>query len=179
MLIRIIMSLDPVLVKDTKSVTHSLIDNWVLWAHLPHNTDWSLKSYIKIKELSTVEDVIKLTEGIPEKMVKNCMLFLMKSGVNPMWEDKNNVNGGCFSFKIPDEHVYDLWKNLNYALTGGSISKNDDFLNNITGITLSPKKLFFIVKVWMKDLNYQNPREIIKLNNLNTEGCLFKRHKSY
>ena len=53
MLIRIIMSLDPVLVKDkdTKSVTHSLIDNWVLWAHLPHNTDWSLKSYIKIYQL--------------------------------------------------------------------------------------------------------------------------------
>ena len=39
------------------SQTHPLIDKWVLWAHLPHNTDWSLKSYIKLQNLETVEDV--------------------------------------------------------------------------------------------------------------------------
>ena len=25
---------------------HLLSDKWILWAHLPHDTDWSLKSYI-------------------------------------------------------------------------------------------------------------------------------------
>ena len=25
-----------------------LSDNWVLWAHLPHDTDWSLESYKNI-----------------------------------------------------------------------------------------------------------------------------------
>ena len=27
---------------------HKLNTKWVLWAHLPHDTDWSLKSYKKI-----------------------------------------------------------------------------------------------------------------------------------
>ena len=27
---------------------HRLSDRWTLWAHLPHKTDWSMKSYIKI-----------------------------------------------------------------------------------------------------------------------------------
>ena len=27
---------------------HLLHDKWVLWAHLPHDTDWSVNSYIKI-----------------------------------------------------------------------------------------------------------------------------------
>ena len=27
---------------------HKLFDKWVLWAHLPHDTDWSLDSYKKI-----------------------------------------------------------------------------------------------------------------------------------
>ena len=27
---------------------HKLSHQWTLWAHLPHNTDWSMKSYIKI-----------------------------------------------------------------------------------------------------------------------------------
>ena len=30
------------------TVEHPLHDKWVLWAHLPHDTDWSLKSYLKL-----------------------------------------------------------------------------------------------------------------------------------
>ena len=32
----------------SQEMTHPLYDKWVLWAHLPHDTDWSLKSYKKI-----------------------------------------------------------------------------------------------------------------------------------
>ena len=49
----------------TKTEHHNLSDKWVLWAHLPHDTDWSLKSYIKIMELSTMEEIISLTNAIP------------------------------------------------------------------------------------------------------------------
>ena len=27
---------------------HELSDKWVLWAHLPHDTSWTLESYKKI-----------------------------------------------------------------------------------------------------------------------------------
>ena len=36
----------------------------------------------------------------PDNIVLNCMLFLMLDNVLPMWEDKNNCKGGCFSYKI-------------------------------------------------------------------------------
>jgi len=26
----------------SSEVTHPLYDKWVLWAHLPHDTDWSM-----------------------------------------------------------------------------------------------------------------------------------------
>ena len=55
-----------------------LSDKWVLWAHLPHDTDWSLNSYKNIMEIDTVEGMIALYKVLPEKMVKNCMLFLMR-----------------------------------------------------------------------------------------------------
>ena len=37
---------------------HTLADRWTLWGHLPHNIDWSLKSYIPIATFSTVEETI-------------------------------------------------------------------------------------------------------------------------
>ena len=99
----------------TKTEQHNLSDKWVLWAHLPHDTDWSLKSYIKIMELSTMEEIISLTNAIPEKMIKNCMLFLMRKDINPTWEDEKNCKGGCFSFKVMNKQVSDVWNNCMYA----------------------------------------------------------------
>ena len=36
-----------------------LCDKWVLWAHLPHSL-WSLKSYIQLMQVESMEEVIAL-----------------------------------------------------------------------------------------------------------------------
>ena len=158
------------------SQTHQLIDKWVLWAHLPHNTDWSLKSYIKLQNLETVEDVISITNAIPEKMVKNCMLFLMRKNINPVWEDPHNCNGGCFSFKVVNKFVHPVWKKLLYMLCGETLCKKTEHSELLNGITISPKKNFCIIKVWLKDCSIQDPTILSEIENLSTQGCLFKKH---
>jgi hypothetical protein len=155
---------------------HPLNDKWVLWAHLPHDTDWSLKSYIRIMELSSMEHVIGINNTIPPKMIKNCMLFLMRKGINPTWEDEKNCKGGCFSFKILNKNVHGVWEKLMMAICGESISKETKFINITNGITISPKKSFCILKIWMSTINEQNAKKIIEIEGLTTHGCLFKKH---
>ena len=46
------------------AVEHALHDKWVLWAHLPHDTDWSLKSYIKVPNFQLWK-VISLYNSVP------------------------------------------------------------------------------------------------------------------
>ena len=58
-----------------------LSGKWTLWAHLPHDTDWSLGSYKRIMTMSKLEEISSLYKKIPEKMVQNCMLFLMKENL--------------------------------------------------------------------------------------------------
>ena len=156
---------------------HPLHDKWVLWAHLPHDTDWTLTSYIKIMELNYVEEVISLLNSVPALMVKNCMLFFMRKGGNPTWEDSKNKDGGCFSFKVLNKNVPNVWKDLSYVLTGETVSNDPKFQEKVTGITISPKKSFCILKIWMNDMNYQNPRVITNIEGLDILGCLFKKHK--
>ena len=43
--------------QDLQQQTHRLYDNWTLWAHLPHDTDWTVKSYKKIMTMDSVESV--------------------------------------------------------------------------------------------------------------------------
>ena len=158
------------------SLLHNLSDAWILWAHLPHDTDWSLKSYMKIYEFNTVEQAITITETVPPVLVTNCMLFLMRKGINPIWEDERNRNGGCFSYKIPNKDVPDAWKQLSYSLVGETMSDNKKLLPHINGITISPKKNFCIIKVWFANCSFQDAAVIREGHGITSHGCLFKRH---
>jgi hypothetical protein len=156
---------------------HPLSDKWTLWAHLPHNTDWSIKSYIPISTFTTVEDTIAVTENLPSILVENCMLFIMREGIKPTWEDPRNRNGGCFSYKVINKNVYKVWKDLTYVLVGDTISKQKEFVNSVTGITISPKKNFCIVKIWLSNCNNQNPAVVTNdVKGIIPQGCLFKKH---
>ena len=155
----------------------SLKKRWNLWAHLPHDSDWSTKSYKQIYTFSTVEETIAITETLPEPLIKNCMLFIMQEGIIPMWEDLKNRNGGCFSYKVSNKNVCDVWRELTYVLVGETASISPLFVNAITGITISPKKNFCIIKIWMTNCDNQNPGVVTnEINWLVSQGCLFKKH---
>jgi hypothetical protein len=155
---------------------HPLSDKWTLWAHLPHNTDWSLKSYIPIYTFTTLEEAIAITESLPATLIENCMLFMMRQGINPIWEDPKNRAGGCFSYKVSNKNVAKAWSELTYRIVGSCISDNASFVNSVTGITISPKKNFCIIKIWMTNCNHQNPASVLPVKGLLTQGCLFKKH---
>lgn len=159
------------------SAFHSLMYRWNLWAHLPQDPDWTVNSYKKIYQFRTVEESIAITESLPENLIKNCMLFIMRDGVTPMWEDPKNRNGGCFSYKVSNKNVVDVWRELTYILIGETISTNSMFVNRVTGITISPKKNFCIIKIWMSNCDHQNPQIVTTdIKNLLSQGCLFKKH---
>jgi hypothetical protein len=156
---------------------HSLKIKWNLWAHLPQDPDWSVKSYKSIYQFTNLEETIAITETLPEALIQNCMLFIMKDGIVPMWEDTKNRNGGCFSYKVSNKYVSEVWRDLTYVLVGDTISSSTSFVNSVTGITISPKKNFCIIKIWMTNCDHQNPQLVTsEIKNLIPQGCLFKKH---
>lgn len=159
-----------------KSSYNQLKDNWVLWAHLPHDTNWNLESYKNIYKFTCVEEVIAITDLLPHKLVSNCMLFIMREGINPVWEDPKNRGGGCFSYKVNNKNVYECWKKLSYLLTGEYLVSKLKIQETINGITISPKKNFCIIKIWLSSCNYQDPTVVTNIAELTSEGCLFKKH---
>ena len=162
--------------KDSEN-EHFLLDKWNCWAHLPHDSDWSLSSYKKITTINTIESASRYIENFPENIVKNCMLFIMRDGINPYWEDPKNIKGGCFSYKINYKNVNECWKNLSYLLLGETLT-NENISNNINGITISPKKNFCIIKIWLNTCNYMDVNIIKDIYELPKHGAFFKKHIS-
>lgn len=160
----------------TTVTQHELSDKWIMWAHLPHDTNWTLKSYKKILGFNALEDIIALNQNIADCVIKNCMLFVMKNNINPLWEDPLNKNGGCFSFKVANKNVVTIWKRFVYCLVGNTITDDKNLLKSITGVTISPKKAFCIIKIWISNCKNQNPMFLSKQLGIPFEGCLFKKH---
>jgi len=133
-----------------------LLDTWTLWTHLPHDTNWDLDSYKEISNISSIEEATTLLENLPETIIKNC-------------------NGGCFSYKINNKFVNNTWKKLSYVLLGETLTC-EEYSHNITGITISPKKNFCIVKIWFSNCDNIDPNIIIDIDGLSKQGCLFKKH---
>ena len=156
--------------------THPLSDEWTLSVHLPHDTNWSLNSYKTIYNYKSVEDVIAISDALPSRLIKNCMLFIMRKGITPLWEDPKNRLGGCFSYKVNNKIIDDCWKKLTYSLVGESLSSNAKLQQYINGITISPKKNFCIIKIWLNNCEYQDASQINNIIGIEAQGCLFKKH---
>ena len=79
---------------------------WHLWYH--HELDnWKISGYRKIFTINTISDFWDLHNNIEYiGGINNQNFFLMRDGVEPIWEDPKNRNGGCWSIKLSD--IYSL-----------------------------------------------------------------------
>lgn len=131
---------------------HTLSNPWSIWVHYMNDTDWSKTSYVKINTCDHVEEVIALHETMiqSEPVFKKHMIFFMKSNIYPMWEDEANKDGGCFAFNLSNATIYEKWKNVVYSVIGNTISSSPGFLEDITGVVISPRRHHYVVQLWMK-----------------------------
>jgi translation initiation factor 4E len=156
---------------------HNLNNEWILWFHDPINNDWSFESYINIHTINTIEAFWEVFNNINKLNIENGMFFLMKKGIKPMWEDEQNKKGGCWSFKVLKDNVYETWLDLFIHCINESMLTDISHIDKINGLSISPKKTFCIIKIWVnKSIN----KDIINNNiiNINTKECIYKKHIS-
>ena len=161
---------------------HQLNHPWCLWGHLPQNSDWSMSSYVKIHTFNTVEEIIAINETLEasDVLIKYCMLFLSREDIEPTYEDPKNRNGGYFSYKVTNKMVIETWKQFTYSVVGETVSKNNNFNESITGLSISPKKNFCILKLFMTNCENTNPEMVgNKIHGISSIGCRFKRHNEF
>lgn len=140
------INIDQLVVMSTESINperkHKLQNTWALWYH-DGKSDWTINSYQKIYEFDTVEDFWRLYNNLPS--VVNSMFFLMKKGHPPIWEVPQNIRGGSWLYKFPKKIADSFWLKFSCYLVGETIA---DDMNNIIGISISPKVYNVTIRVW-------------------------------
>ena len=126
-----------------------LANNWNIWYH--HEKDnWELSGYRNIYEINTVGEFWRLYNNWAKfKGINARHYFLMKNNITPLWEDPENINGGCWSFKVIDNEAENLWTELSCYIVCNQLIEDS---NDIIGLSICLKKNnFSVIKVWNKN----------------------------
>ena len=151
-----------------------LKNKWVLWYHSLKNKSWDNNSYVKVIEIKSLLDYKLLEDVMRINHLQNGMFFLMKNDIFPTWEDPKNRMGGCISFKY-DNNILNEWLKILLLCITEELS---DYNKEINGLSISPKKEFNILKVWIKD-DSKNYKTLVKEYEpfMKLDKCMYKKHE--
>ena len=152
---------------------YNLKEEWKIWYHSINDNKWTKDSYKEIFTLNNLFDYQYLINNFRQEHYQNGMFFIMKNDIFPNWEDPSNRMGGCLSFKVPSKNILSEWKLLLLHCISGNILTNDQ----VNGISISPKKEFNIIKIWIKDHEYDYKCNFSKISdNIDISNSLYKKH---
>jgi hypothetical protein len=164
----------------TSSMETFLNDSWSLYFHDPYNENWDEDSYNHLCNMSSVEEVVQTCESFKGLWNKG-MFFLMREHIKPLWEDPYNKNGGCFSFKAMKPEVPKVWKDFVAYVVGETLVKvehRDQNWTKVCGISISPKRNYCIIRVWISDKTWCEPANFV-LKVPSYTSVLFKSHTDH
>jgi hypothetical protein len=141
---------------------------WNIWYH--HEKDnWTISGYKQIYQIDTIGNFWKFYNNWDKVGgVTNKHFFLMRHDVTPIWEDKLNINGGCWSFKIQEDQADDLWEDLSVYLACDQLCPS--ITDEIMGLSICLKKNNnTVIKIWNTN-SKNNSLKLINEHILNKWG---------
>ena len=155
---------------------YELNTSWVLWYHSIKDTTWTKSSYKQMYTFNNLYDYSIFEDVIQLNHLQNGMFFLMRGEIFPTWEDPKNRMGGCVSFKYDNNILKEFLRIILLCITGNL--STDGNLNEINGVSISPKKEFNITKIWLKD-DSKDYKHIVKEYDplIKLEKSIYKKHE--
>jgi len=136
-----------------------LNDCWTMYFHDPNDDNWEKHGYIKISDIGTIQDFWKIADSVGDNWGKG-MFFLMREHIFPRWDEDMNKHGGAISVKILTTDVTDYWIRTCCKVLGETIVKGEHLADNwdiVNGMSISPKKNFCIIKLWLRSTELTEP----------------------
>lgn len=129
---------------------HPLKSTWVVWYRSPGNKfqDYE-KSTHKIAHFGTVEEFWAVYSHLrrPSTLPHVSDYHLFKHGIRPVWEDKENRNGGKWNIRLKKGVANRYWEELMLAIVGDQFGDAGD---DLCGAVLSVRGNEDVLSVWTR-----------------------------
>jgi len=177
---------------------YPLRHEWVFWhernnvdtpTNLPTPASWHQDQLKEIAHINTVQGFWQVFNNTPfETLQLRDSLHLFKKGVKPVWEDKRNVNGGAWTFRIPKAQSYEFWKEVLMMTIGEILQEVVERGDDICGVSISVRFNSHLITVWNRDGGNQKSIDAILARALESvpdemkprqESIYYKKHSAH
>ena len=147
---------------------------WSLHYHNPTDTKWTPDSYTCIGTVKTWDEFFTVMREAADTSSQYGMLFWMREGVPPLYENHANIKGGCYSLRVSRARAAHYFMLYTVSAMLGNVV--EDSRNQIQGVSISPKRIveknqsFNVIKIWNKDCTRFNKSEQLTLLD-NIQQC--------
>jgi len=133
-----------------------LENSWCLWFDRYIGPGFSADEYaaamLEVALFDDIQSYWRWTNNLPTatQLDLTCSYHLMKKGIRPLWEDKSNVNGGSFSFRISSADTYDeIWSTISLNAIAGQFDLFlSDYFNELCGVSIGMRKNEASFTIW-------------------------------
>ena len=135
-------------------------------------------------QIESVQDFWRYNNNTPVDQIKmRESIYLFKSGFKPIWEDRRNVLGGSWTFRVPKLSGPDVWtrvqllavgEKLQSVLEDGALPISPPFIffpsrlltvlpkgDQICGVGLSVRFNAHLISIWHRDASKQQSIDAI------------------
>ena len=147
--------------------------SWCLYYHNPADTKWTPESYQNIVTVRTWGEFFAVMRDLQDVSIQQGMLFWMRDGVPPLYENHANIKGGCYSLRVSRARAAHYFMMYTVASMLGQVV--NDSTNVIQGLSISPKRIveknqsFNVIKIWNKDcMRFNKNEQLVRLDNIQT-----------
>ncbi|TQS33799.1 hypothetical protein Golomagni_05844 [Golovinomyces magnicellulatus] len=117
-------------------------------------------------EIKTIEDFWRYNNNTPVHNIKmRDSLYLFKEGYMPIWEDRRNIKGGSWTFRVPKSAGPDVWTRVQLLAVGEQLESVLDegvFTNDqLCGVGLSVRFNSHLITIWHRDSSKQKSIDAI------------------
>jgi len=138
---------------------HPLANKWVFWWFRNDKSKTWEQNQEKIATVDTIEDFWQVHNYIEpaSKLGQGCDYMVFKKGIQPDWEDFQNMSGGRWIANIDrnsrDDVVDDFWLEILFIMIGEHAGEYADMVN---GAVISIRAKTHKLAMWLKDANNMN-----------------------
>jgi len=153
-----------------------LHDIWTWYFHDPLDMRWTLESYRRLCDISTIDE-FWLMHSATSKVIPLGMFFVMRETSFPCWDDASNIQGGTASIKVTVSDTVACWESLLKRMLGETLAVDAEDSEAINGISVSPKRGFCIIKIWTKDDRFQDKiRQKLRIPDMYTGDIIYRKN---
>lgn len=145
---------------------------WIVWTHELDDQNWGIDSYTRYYEIETVKDFWSIMNNLKALKLYKKHIYLMKEGIEPTWEDPQNINGGTCTLKVELKQSLNIIEDLScHVFTNNLLIDSNsnigrynisNYNDDINGISFSPKvtnrNSALIIKIWNRTFDINTSR---------------------